>query len=451
MKEMKKEMSSICFIIPPNPILESPLMQVPLGVLYLGAVLEKAGFKVFISDMRAEQQINTTLIPTGYDCYAVSATTGEYHYAKELANLLAKKEHQAFSIIGGPHATHKPRETLSDTKYDYAVMGEGEKTIVEILELMDPDAVNGLAWRLPPSYRDTNNPDGIRINPPQSLIEDLDSIPFPARHLLTYDHIFTSNLYYGERYGRGEVGTVLMTERGCPYRCAYCANWDRKLRLRSVENVVAEIKECIEVYRCSRFKIIDDEFGMPQRRAWKLCEALEPLDIHFRAQTRVDQVTPDLLKAFKKAGCDEIGFGIETPDENILSCVDKKATLQQAKNAVKWAKEAGIRVKTLFMVCLPKETWESCEKLKNFVAEVKPDRWTLSTFIPYPGCDVEKNPEKYGVKILERDYSKYWLYQEDSIIETDVATREELNQHRVELFKWLLNYDKRKEATKHNL
>ncbi len=433
-------MTRICFIIPPNPILDSPLMQIPLGVLYMGAVLERTGFKVFISDMRVEQQINPALIPTDYNFYAVTATTGEYHYAKELANLLTRKEPQAHLVIGGSHATHKPRETLSDTKYDSAVIGEGERTIVELLESRDLDTVKGLAWKLPLNK--------IKINEPRPLIQDLDTIPFPARHLLTYDHVFTRDLYYGARYGRGEVGTALTTERGCPYRCAYCANWDRKLRLRSIENVVQEIEQCKEVYKCSRFKIVDDEFGMPRWRALKLCEALEPLNLSFRVATRVDVVDPELLAAFKRAGCDEISFGVETPDENILKVVNKHETLQQSKNAVKWAKEAGLRVKTYFMVCLPKETWNSIEKLKAFVKATQPHKWTLSTFIPYPGCDVAKNPEKYGVKILEHNFSKYWLYQDESMIETDVASQEELTQHRIELFKWLLNYDKQAVGSK---
>ena len=422
-----------CLIVLPNPVLESPRMQVPLGVLYLGAVLEKEGYDIFITDMRAEYKLNPNLIPRGYDIYGVTATTAEYNYAKQLGEWLRIKEPKAKLIIGGPHATHLPMETLKETEYDIAVIGEGEETILDLASQKDLSSIPGIAYK---------HHTLIDVTKPRPLIKNLDIIPFPARHLLPYDHTFTRDLYPGARYGYGEPATALITERGCPFRCAYCANWDRGLRLRSIENVVKEVEECIEVFHCRHFKIIDDEFGVPKSRALKLCEALEPLNIKFRAATRVDMVDLELLKAFKKAGCEEIAFGVETPDETILKAMNKRQTLEQCKNAVKWAKEAGLRVKTYFMVCLPKETWESVEKLKAFVREAKPDKWTLSTFIPYPGCDIWANPEKYGVKILEKDFSKYWLYQDNSMIETDVASRDELNQHRIHLFKWLLNYDR---------
>ena len=404
-------------------------MQTPLGLLYLGAALEESGVHVYIADMRSERNLNTALIPRGYDIYGVTTTTGEYGYAKEIATWLKKKEQKAVHVIGGAHVTHKPVETLQDTEYDIACIGEGERTIVELAEERDVRTIEGIA------FKDDNN--GITMTQPRDVIKNLDTLPFPARHLLPYDHVFTRDLYYGARGGYGDVGTVLMTERGCPMQCAYCANWDRKQRARSVGNVVKEIEECKEVHNCRRFKIIDDEFGMPKRRVFEMCEAFESLDIQFRAQTRVDIVTPEMLRAFRKAGCDEIAFGIETPDEQILKLIRKRQTLDQCKNAVKWAKEAGLRVKTLFMICLPGETWESVDRLKQFVQKTKPDKWTLSTCIPYPGCDIERNPEKYGCKILEHDYSKYWLYQDNPIFETNVASIEELKQHRIEAWNFL--------------
>lgn len=418
----------VCLIQLPNPVLEDPMMQTPLGLLYLGAALKESGFDVYIADMRSERKLNTALIPRGYDFYGVTATTGEYSYAEDIGRWLKKREEIAMRVIGGPHVTHKPMETLEDTEYEIVCIGEGERTIVELAEERDLHTINGIA------FKDKNE---ITITQSRDFIKDLDSIPFPARDLLPYDHVFTRDLYYGARGGYGEVGTVLMTERGCPMQCAYCANWDRKQRVRSVPNIVKEIEECKEVYNCRRFKIIDDEFGMPKWRVFDMCEAFEALDIQFRAQTRVDVVTPEMLRAFKKAGCDEIAFGIETPDEQILKLIRKKQTLEECKNAVKWAKEAGLRVKTLFMICLPGETWASVDKLKQFVQETKPDMWTLSTCIPYPGCDIEQNPEKYGCTIKERDYSKYWLYHDVPIFETNVASIDELKQHRTEAWNFL--------------
>lgn len=437
-------MAKICLISLPNPILLSPRMNVPLGLLYIGAVLEKEDHDVYIADMRAEHKINPYLVPRGYDVYGITSTTGEYHYAKEMATYLEKKEKDSIKIIGGPHATHKPVETLKDTNYDISVIGEGENTLTEILEEKDLYNINGIAFIDKKQNDFTKNI--IIVNNERDLIKNLDTIPFPARHMLPYDHIFVDNLYYGERYGRGEIATSFITTRGCSHNCSYCANWDRRLRLRSIENVIKEIQECIDIYKCRHFRIVDDEFGIPEKRGIKLCEEMESLDIKFRTHTRADAATPELMLALKNAGCDEVSFGIETPDENILKVVNKRQTLHQCKDAVKNAKKVGLKVKTYFMTCLPKETSESVNKLKKFVEETRPNKWTLSTCIPYPGCDLEKNPSKYGINILENDYSKYWLYQDEPIFETDVATVHELKEHRIELMKWLTEYDQRNKA-----
>ncbi len=427
-----------CIIIPPNPILYNPTMNVPLGVLYLGAAIDKEGHDIYMTDMRAEHGLNFNLIPRGYDLYGVTSTTGEYYYAKELSKYLKTKEKDAIRIIGGPHTTHKPVETLKDTDYDISVIGEGENTVIEILEEKDLYNIKGIA------FKDNNSSCNITVNEKRELIKNLDTIPFPARNMLPYDHIFSPELYYGERYGSGEIGTSFITSRGCPHNCSYCANWDRGLRLRSIENVIKEIQECINLYKCRHFRIVDDEFGIPEKRGIKLCEEMESLDIKFRTHTRADAATPELIDALKKAGCEELSFGIETPDESLLKLANKKQTLQQCKTAIKIAKDAGLRVKTYLMVCLPGETWDSINKVKTFVTDSKPDKWTLSTCIPYPGCDLEKNPSKYGIRILEKDYSKYWLYQDDPMFETDVATISELKEHRIELMKWLTEYDKKK-------
>lgn len=418
----------ICLILPPNPILENPAMQPPLGPLYLAAALEAKGHRVKIIDLRTEKTILQEMIPRGRDFYGVSATTGEYNYAKQIAEILRSREPNATRIIGGCHATHLPVETLREMDYDLAVIGEGEETILELMEWTPPELVKGIAYR---------EGDDIVVNEERPLIQDLDTIPFPARHLLPTS--FAPDLYYGARYGRGEIATSLITERGCPFNCAYCANWDRKLRFRSVENVVEEVKLCIEKFNCRRFKIIDDEFGMGRERAFDLMAALEPLGIHFRAATRSDVVNAELLIAMKRAGLDEISYGVETADDDVLRRINKRETVEDSMSAVGWAKALGIRVKTYLMVCLPYETWDTVQRVKDFMRMTKPDKWTLSTFIPYPGCDIYKQPEKYDVRIIERCYSKYWLYQDDPITENiGGANREELRQHRIELWNYLI-------------
>ncbi|HME55433.1 MAG TPA: radical SAM protein [Candidatus Lokiarchaeia archaeon] len=431
----------INLILPPNPVLQSPLMEAPLGPLYLASVLKENGHDVSVTDMRADREPNMSLIPDGCEIYGVTATTAEYNDARNISTFLNKKNPESLLVIGGAHVTYDWKSTLENTMFQVAVIGEGEITISELADATDMFGIKGIAFKTGESRQRPR----IHKNTPRPLIEDLDSIPFPDREVLPYDKIFTTDLYYGARYGHGEVATSVITERGCPYYCSYCANWDRTLRFRSVENVVKEIEVCKENYNCHKFRFIDDEWGIGQPRSMDLLEALAGLDIHFRAHTRSDVVDLELLQAMKKAGCDEISFGVETADDEVLTLLNKRETVEQHKQAVMFAKEAGLLVKVYLMTCLPGETWQTVDKIKAFIEETRPDKWTLSTFIPYPGCDVWKNPERYGVKILEKDFDKYWLYNEQSIIETNVASKEELDQHRAELWRFLNEYDASKQ------
>lgn len=426
-------MNKICIILPPNPILDSPKMQVNLGALYVASAIEKEGYNVEIIDMRNLKKIDIGMIPVKYDMYGVSFTTGEYNYAKELSIYIKKTYPTSIIVAGGAHPTHEPLTTLQDTDFNVVVIGEGEITTIELLKKNNLHNVQGIAFK---------ENDKIYINKSRPVINDIDSIPFPARHLLPFDDVFTTDIYRGARYGNGDIGTTLMTARGCPYSCSYCANWDNKLRLRSIQNVVDEIQMLKDDYNCTHFRFVDDEFGIPQKRGIELCKALEPMNIKFRCHTRADNVTPELMQAMYRGGCEELAFGIETPDEDILKMVNKQQTYEQCIYAVSTAKKYGLRTKVYLMVCLPGETWESIEKTKKFMLEAKPDKWTLSTCIPYPGCDMQRNPAKYNINILVNDFSKYWLYQDESIIETNVVSKKELTEHRIHLMNWLINYDK---------
>ncbi len=381
-------------------------MQVPLGPLYLGACLVNAGHEVIIVDMRDGQKP----VPKA-DFYGFSCTTADYPYALDIAKTI-----EGPTIVGGPHATHMPEECSEH--FDYVVRGEGERAIVDIVEgIVD---------------------DNIISYPP---IKDLDSIPFPAWDLMPYNRVFTKTLYVGERYGVGPISTAITSSRGCPFNCAFCANWDRSIRFRSPENFAEEVSILVRKYACSHYKVIDDNFTLNKKRLKKMADLLEPMKIRFRCHTRSHLFDEETAEALYRAGCREISFGVEVADDELLKFLNKRETVEEHERAIRIAKETGFTVKVYLMVCLPGETWETIEKQKEFMRRNAKyvDKWTLSTFVPYPGCDIWKNPEKYGIKWMERDYRKFWLYEDDPLIETEVASWEELREHRRHLYEYLLS------------
>lgn len=405
-------MAKICLIQPPNPLLASPEMYFPLSLLYLGAVLEKHGHQVAIFDLRRLRATLDIMDFPKADFYGITATTGEIEYAKTIAKLLKKKYPSCITIVGGAHPSLMSKDCVDD--FDYVVVGEGERAIITIVETKPlPGIIGG------------------------SAIYHLDTLPFPARHLLPEPAVFTNNLYPGEKYGTGPKATSVISSRGCPYNCAFCANIPQPVRFRKPEPFVSEIKYLRDRYDCHHFRFLDDTFTLDKGRVLEICELLESLKIHYKCHTRSNLLDAETCQAFKKSGCEEMGLGVETADNQVLELINKRETVDDHWQAVRLIKEAGMRAKVYWMVGLPGETWKTIDLNERFMQIAKPDKWTLSTFMPYPGCDIEKNPAKYGVKILSKNYSDYWNFPDMIKVETTVADIIELYEHRRVFYKYL--------------
>jgi len=405
-------MAKVVFVLPPNPGLANPVLQPPLGTLYVGASIERAGHEVEIADLR-DREPNVDLIPEA-EWYGFSATTAEIEDCKLLAGLLKERDPKCKTVVGGPHATYLPEDCLP--YFDHVVRGEGERAVVDLVEGKVGERV--VAYPVEP---------------------DLDRIPFPAWHLLPEDRAFSRTLFVGERYGVGPRSAPVMSSRGCPWNCGYCGNWDRAIRYRSPWNLVAEIRELADRYGVRHYRFVDDNFILNRKRLLKIAELLEPLDVRFRAHGRSELMSREVARALVRAGCEEFAFGVETADQRVLDLVNKRERVEDHRRAIKMVKEAGMRAKTYWMVALPGETWETVELNKRFMREMGGhiDKWTLSVFCPFPGCEIFRNPRKFGITWMERDWRRYWLYQDRSLIETVVATREELDSHIAEMRRFL--------------
>lgn len=410
-------MVTMTLVQPPNTILSEPNMYFPLSLLFLGAVLEKAGHRVQIADLRTAKRINVKKQVPKAEYVGITATTGEINDAKEIARQV--KRHygkDVVTLVGGAHPSLMQEDCVSH--FDCIVVGEGERAILEI--------VGKGARRI------------VQCEP----IKDLDTIPFPARHLVG-EKAFSRTLFPGSKYGIGERATTIISARGCPFNCAFCANIPQPVRFRSPQNIAEEVREIKEKYDCRYLRFEDDNFTLNKKRLLEVCEALKPLKIFYKCHTRSQLLDEEMCKALKESGCEEMGLGVEVADDEVLRLVNKNETVEDHERAIKLIKEAGIRAKAYFMIGLPGSGKNTIRKNMAFVAETQIDKWTVSIFCCYPGCEIWRNPEKFGVKIIEGDYGHYWNFNYP-VHELENMNREQIYEQYQQFYSWLRSEEWRK-------
>jgi anaerobic magnesium-protoporphyrin IX monomethyl ester cyclase len=404
----------------------------PLGTLYVAAVLQKAGHEVtFINGaFLTHEALLHEIKEYSPDFIGIYSTTFAWENAKKTAlDLKAMFGNRTFICAGGPYPIAMQERCLEDAgdSLDAIVTGEGEYTTLQMVERLQAgknlDGVQGII------HREGNK---IVKNPPRPLIEDLDSLPFPARELLG-----DANQYIPPpaTYKRKPVA-VMMTSRGCNRRCIYCfqIDKDRKLgiRYRSIENVMEEIKLCLQQgYR--EIKFIDDTLAADYDRAMRFAAEIktQQLDFTWFASACVNQVDKPLLKAFKDAGCWAILFGAESGVQKNLDAIRKGTTLDQIRKAVKAAKEVGLKVSTPFLFGIPGETYDEGLRTIEFALEINPDMANFHAITPFPGTYLYDNLEKYGTMSDElRDFT----YQGAAFIPYTM-TREEIIDLRQKAFR----------------
>lgn len=357
----------------------------PMNLMYLAGALEDASYQVRIVDDDLEQlgydKISKIISKESPAVVGITATTSTIKNALEYAKLAKSMSPDSLTVIGGPHTTFMPVETLeSCTDVDAVVIGEGEFTMVELVDKSTDEYkgklsdVNGIA------YRDNDN---IKLNSPRELIKDLDSLPFPARHLVPFESYGTTK----------DKSSDMITSRGCVYNCAYCSSsriMGKKFRARSPENVVDEIEQVKETYNLEKIAFIDDTFMLNKRRANEIADGItgRGLDIGFVASSRVDMVNKSLLKKLEGAGLTTLYYGVESGSQRILDLMKKGITLKQVESAVQSAKDVGVGVLTSFILGFPGETTEEMDKTIDFSIKLNADYSQFSILTPFPGTPI---------------------------------------------------------------
>ena len=400
----------ICFIEPPYQTFMEDL-DAPFSLMYLAAVAEQCGWQVAILDMNSLDDP----IPEA-DVYGVTSSSPQWPDTIKLSFRLAQEFPDSLKIVGGNHISAEPND-LDGTKFDLAVLGEGEIALTHIL-------------------KDYTHMKKVRIVP-GPLIKDLDSIPFPARHLVDWSR-YKRGIYWEKQLL--EPAVSIISSRGCPFNCVFCGShvvFGRRTRFRSVENVVAEIVHVIDVMGYRGFNFHDDTFCLNTKRVIELCKEFELLNIVWRCLSRVDTVDEEMLQAMQKAGCKELILGVESGSQKILDRLQKGTTVKQNLKAMKLTKKVGIQLKVGIIVGSPGETWETVEETKQLLKECPPDFWNVSVLTPFPGSLAWSFPKKYGLKILTRDLTQYAMvgkgFKGNVVVETEEMTKTDIEQARDEL------------------
>lgn len=387
----------VALVAPPYPLSEAP--SPPLGICYVAAACEAIGAEVRIFDYIVSEytpeKLHRQLDEFQPDVVGATAVTLNFQAGAEI--LKAAKQHRpsVVTVMGGPHVSFDAIDTLVRfPEIDAIVVGEGEKTLMQWLPAAKDRAawasIKGLAFMEAGRFVSTG---------PGELIEDLDALPQPARHLLPLS-----------KYKALGFPISIITSRGCPNKCIFCLGRKMvgfKVRYRNPSLVVDEIEALVNK-GFERINIADDLFVSNKKRVRVLCEEILNRRIQFgwSAFARVDTVDEETLAIMRRAGCDAVSFGIESGNQEMLDRVQKRITLDQARRAVAACKKAGMLAHASFMVGLPGESRETMEDSRNFARELGIDHG-YHFLSPFPGTTVREHVADYDLEILTDDWVRY--------------------------------------------
>ena len=371
-----------------------------LPLACLAAMLLKNNHEAGILDLSLYEnptdKLNKKLNEFNPDFVGISFTTPLYKEMKPLAKQIKEYNKEIVVIGGGPHCTIFPKQTLEESDLDVAVIGEGDYTIVEIVE-KDIRRVKGIAYKKGKK---------IIINEKRDLIRNMDELPFPSWHL------FEINSYYVPRL-RAKLNPVgpIETSRGCPFNCTFCnkAIHGYMFRAKSPKRVVDEMEYML---KCGfkEIHIKDDGFTTDINRAIKICDLIIERGLKFSWNLvngiRVDRANGEFFMKAAKAGCHSLGIGIESGSQIILDSINKNITLDMARETVRLCKKSGIESIGYFIIGFPKDTEKTIKETINFALSLDLDMAKATIFMPFPGTASFKELEEKGL-ITSKDWSDY--------------------------------------------
>jgi anaerobic magnesium-protoporphyrin IX monomethyl ester cyclase len=381
----------------------------PYGLTHLAASVRDAGWNPTIIDAPAlgmdYQTTAKAALEGGSQVVGITAVTMSIYKAHELAQIIKSLSPNIKIIIGGPHVTALPEDTLQRFQsFDIGVVGEGDITIAELLESLDNgndiSKVKGIVHRRNNTVEKTES---------RELVPDLDSLPKPAWDLLPDLKKYYRPSIMG--YMRLPANSIVLS-RGCPFQCTFCSSavFGNTIRAYSTDVAFQMMSEMRNRYGIKELEIRDENFVVDKLRVLGLCNQLlsSGIDITWSCNARVDAINPEILATMKQAGCWQIAFGIESGDQRILNEEKKGVSLEEIRQAVHWTYEAGIQARGFFMLGHPEETEDTLRKTVDFACELPLSSVHFTHFTPLPGSAIYENADHYGN--FNRDWKKltYW-------------------------------------------
>jgi len=371
---------------------------IPIGLEYIAAVIEDSVDDIHIIDMELEQRSLQHFIDLFHpDLVGIAMSATDHNEGLRLAKIA--KKNSVTTVLGGYHPTAIPDELLSHPQVDIVVRGEGELTMKELVQKSSPEGVLGISYKK-----------GKQIihNPDRPIIADLDSLPFPARHLRRHkykDHMNNNNREYD----------VITMSRGCLGRCSFCCEpymSKGRMRFRSPENIIKELFEITAFHDGKPLQILvtDPHFMGDPKRIDRLCDLLQKhrLDIVFSVMTRVDSIAryPELVKKMCNSGILSYEMGFESSNQEDLNNVRKGITLEMQRKAVKILRNNGANISGTFVIGLPSQSEEEIKEFPVYAKKIGLINCAFGVVTPFPGTEFYDSLEKNGL-IIERDWTRY--------------------------------------------
>ena len=353
----------------------------PLGLLYLAAYTEKEGHQVIVQDLAAQKRRGEIDFKR-FDIVGISTDTTRHDQALRLAK--KAKDNGCTVVMGGPHPSYVDEEILLTGRVDFIVRGEGEITFSELTASLEKNngkfhSIQGMSF--------LSNGKLVRT-PPRPFIEDLDTFPFPARHLINMDD------YRRTKLGGREI-TPLITTRGCPYQCAFCSSshfFGTRVRARSVGSVLNELQEIHDRYHFSAVAFMDDTFNLSPKRVIELCRGIveRKLDLWWWNLSRIDLLlrNEEMVKEMVKAGAKALFIGVESCDPKTLEELGKGFDVEDTVQTVEMLKRNGLEIHASYILGGLHDTVETIHETIRFAKRLDTNVAHFCILTPYPGTAI---------------------------------------------------------------
>ena len=414
-------------LVSPESKTWSSRKHIPLGLGYLAAVMEREGHQVQLWDAAVEQQpLGDLLDGERFDLVGITSVTPLIHEAWDAAR--QARERDTITILGGPHPTLMPGESMEQPEVDMVVRGEAEETILDIVRGLEADqgeldASTGArrfrskSWTEIAGLSFRNSGGEITHNPPRKPPQDLDSVPFPAHHLYKIER-YTNLQPLTDGLDQQARAYTIITSRGCPYQCIYCSKavTGTTWRPRSPENVVEEWRKLVVDLGATEIGVTDDVMTLDIKRAKRICqliidEGLNTVPWITVHGIRADNTDPELFQLMKSAGCRRVGFGVESGNQRVLDIMKKNQTIDDVRQAFRNARRAGLQTIGFFIFGLPGDNEESMEDTIRLALELDPDLANFMIAAPFPGTELYEMVLKDG-DLFSHDWRDFAIHDE---------------------------------------